>query len=126
VAVVGVPPFDPGEGGYSKWFAFGRWLQSPEERSSAGYVTGKALIMARLGALAAFCESLGDEASARLLTEIADEERRYYEQGKGMLAAAAATEESQARGRRAAYRTLELATETAEPLQLRKALGRRR
>jgi len=126
LAELGVPPFDPRDGGYSKSFAFLRSLQTAEERSSAGYVTGKALAIARLGALAAFCESQSDAASARLLTEIADEERRYYEQGKGMLASAAATEESQARGRRAAYRTLELASETAEPLQLRKALGRRR
>ena len=54
------------------------------------------------------------------------QERRYYESGKQMLVAAVATEESQARARRAAYRTLELAGETAEPLQLRKALGKRR
>jgi hypothetical protein len=126
LAELGVPPFDPRDGGYSKSFAFLRSLQTPEERSSAGYVTGKALAIARLGALAAFCESQTDAVSARLLTEIAEEDRRYYEQGKGMLASAAATEESQARGRRAAYRTLELAGETAEPLQLRKALGRRR
>jgi hypothetical protein len=54
------------------------------------------------------------------------QERRYYEQGKQILVAAVATEESQARARRAAYRTLELAGETVEPLQLRKALGKRR
>ena len=126
LAELGVPPFDPRAGGYSKSFAFLRSLQTPDERSSAGYVTGKALTMARLGALISFCEGQGDASSARLLAEISDEERRYYEQGKGMLAAAALTEESQARGRRAAYRTLELAGETAEPLQLRKALGKRR
>ena len=43
-----------------------------------------------------------------------------------MLIGAAGTEESQARARRAAFRTLELANETVEPLQLRKALGKRR
>ena len=60
------------------------------------------------------------------LSDILGQERRYYEQGKQMLVAAVATEESQARARRAAYRTLELAGETVEPLQLRKALGKRR
>jgi len=40
--------------------------------------------------------------------------------------AATVTEESQARARRAAYRTLELAGETVEPLALRKTLGKRR
>ena len=79
------------------------------------------------GALAGFCERKGDDDSARLLgVDILAQERRYYEQGKQMLVAAVATEESQARARRAAYRTLELAGETAEPLQLRKALGKRR
>ena len=68
--------------------------------------------LARLGALAGFCERKGDGDSARLLgVEIMTQERRYYEQGKQMLVAAVATEESQARARRAAYRTLELAGE---------------
>jgi hypothetical protein len=53
-------------------------------------------------------------------------ERRYYEEGKRLLELAALNEESQARGRRSAYRTLELATEMVEPLQLRKLLPKRR
>src|SRR6185503_3956875 len=127
LAALGIPDYDPRNGGYSKLFAFLRALQTPEERSSAGYVTGKALSMARLGALAGFCERKGDGDTARLLgVDILSQERRYYEQGKQMLVAAVASEESQARARRAAYRTLELAGETVEPLQLRKALGKRR
>ena len=127
LVTMGVAGYDPRDGGYSKLFAFLRSLQTTEERSSAGYLTGRALSMARLGALAGFCERKGDGDSARLLgVEIMTQERRYYEQGKQMLVAAVATEESQARARRAAYRTLELAGETAEPLQLRKALGKRR
>ena len=127
LTAVGVAGYDPREGGYSKLFAFLRSLQTPEERSSAGYLTGKALSMARLGALARFCEGKGDAESAHLLGgEIVDLERHYYEQGKQMLITAAGTEESQARARRAAYRTLELAGETVEPLQLRKAFGKRR
>ena len=43
-----------------------------------------------------------------------------------MLAEVATNEESQARGRRSAYRTLELANEMVEPLQLRKLLRKRR
>ncbi|HVV51342.1 MAG TPA: ferritin-like domain-containing protein [Polyangia bacterium] len=127
LVALGVPDYDPRNGGYSKLFAFLRSLQTPEERSSAGYVTGKALSMARLGALAAFSADKGDAESARLLgTEIAGEERRYYEEGTRLLVAATASEESQARARRAAYRTLELAGETVEPLALRKSLGKRR
>jgi hypothetical protein len=124
---LGVVGYDPRDGGYSKLFAFLRSLQTPEERFSAGYVAGKALAMARLAALAAFCEDKGDVESAHLLqVEILDEERRYYDEGKRMLVAVTTTEESQARARRSAYRTLELAGETVEPLQLRKSLGKRR
>ncbi|HLK92564.1 MAG TPA: ferritin-like domain-containing protein [Polyangia bacterium] len=127
IVALGVPEYDPRNGGYSKLFAFLRSLQTPEERSSAGYVTGKALSMARLGALGAFCADKGDAESARLLAEeITGEERRYYDEGRRLLVGAAATEESQARARRAAYRTLELAGETVEPLALRKTLGKRR
>ena len=127
LVALGVADYDPRNGGYSKLFAFLRSLQTPEERSSAGYVTGKALSMARLTALSAFCAQKGDAESARLLgAEIAEEERRYYEDGRRLLVGATATEESQARARRAAYRTLELAGETVEPLALRKTLGKRR
>lgn len=127
LAALGAPTYDPRDGGYSKQFAFLRSLQTTEERSSAGYVIGKSLSMARLGALASFSERQGDGETAQLFgVEILGEERRYYEEGQRMLIAATATEEAQARARRAAYRTLELAGETAEPLQLRRALGRRR
>jgi hypothetical protein len=127
LVALGLPEYDPRNGGYSKLFAFLRSLQTAEERSSAGYVTGKALSMARLGALGAFCAGKGDTESARLLgAEIVDEERRYYDEGIRILIGATATEESQARARRAAYRTLELAGETVEPLALRKTLGKRR
>src|SRR5262245_55576613 len=124
---LGVPGYDPRDGGYSKLFAFLRSLQTAEERSAAGYVTAKALSMARLKALAAFCAEKGDSETARLLgDEIMAVERHYYDEGKGMLIAVATTEESQARARRSAYRTLELAGEMVEPLQLRKAMAKRR
>lgn len=127
LAELGVTGFNPRDGGYSKLFAFLRSLQTAEERSAAGFVTGKALSMARLAALATFCAEKGDSDTARLLSEgLLDTERRYYEEGKTALALSASNEESQARARRSAYRTLELAGEMAEPLQLRKALPKRR
>jgi hypothetical protein len=127
MAELGLPAYDPREGGYSKLFAFLRSLQTPEERSAAGYVTGKGLSIARLQALMTFCSDKGDSQTARLLGEgILAQERRYYEEGKRLLVEVALNEESQARGRRAAYRTLELASEMVEPLQLRKLLPRRR
>jgi hypothetical protein len=127
LGALGTVGYDPREGGYSKVFAFHRSLQTAEERSAAGYVTAKSLSMARLVALATTCNDKGDTETAQLLGEIlVEQERRYYEEGKKLLAEVATNEESQARGRRSAYRTLELATETVEPLQLRKVMAKRR
>jgi hypothetical protein len=126
LAALGTFGYDPRDGGYSKVFAFMRSLGTAEERSAAGYVTAKALSVARLSALASFCNEKNDTETAQLLGEvIVEQERRYYEDGKKLLAEVATTEESQARGRRSAYRTLELATETVEPLQLRKVMAKR-
>ena len=122
-----VAGYDPRHGGYSKVFAFLRSLQTPEERSSAGHVTAKALSMARLESMAAFCEGKGDGETASLLRDqLSADERRYYEEGKRILSISASTEESQARARRAAYRTLELSADMHEPIQLRKILLKRR
>jgi hypothetical protein len=119
--------YDPRHGGYSKLFAFLRSLGTPEERSAAGHVTLKALSLARFAALGAWCETQGDTETARLLREdLSADERRYYEEGKRALALSATTEESQARGRRASYRVLELAGESNDPLQLRKSLLKKR
>src|SRR5688572_23549381 len=49
---LGSPPFDPRQGGYSKVFAFLRALQTPEERTSAGYVTLRTFNLGRLQAMA--------------------------------------------------------------------------
>ena len=122
-----VAGYDPRHGGYSKVFAFLRSLQTSEERSSAGHVTAKALSMARLTTLASFCEEKGDPETARLFRDdLCVEERRYYEEGKRILGTWASAEEGQARARRAAYRTLELAADMHEPMQLRKILLKRR
>jgi bacterioferritin-associated ferredoxin len=127
LAELGLPAYDPREGGYSKLFAFLRSLQTPEERAAAGYVTAKSLSIARLQALMTFCSDKGDAQTTRLLAEgILALERRYYEEGKRLLTQVALNEESQARGRRSAYRTLELANEMVEPLQLRKLLPKKR
>jgi hypothetical protein len=127
LAALGQGPYDPRDGGYSKLFAFLRSLQTPEERSAAGYVTAKALSMARLTALAALCREKGDAQTASLLADtLLPKEQGYYQEGKHLLIAAATNEESQARGRRSAYRTIELTTEMVEPLQLRKLLPKRR
>jgi hypothetical protein len=83
--------------------------------------------MARLETMATFCDNKGDAETAHMFRrELALDERRYYDEGKRILCTTAATEESQARARRAAYRTLELAADMNEPMQLRKILLKKR
>ena len=62
LSMLGLAPgsYDPRHGGYSKLFAFLRSLQTSEERAAAGLLTLGAASVARLGALAAFCEEKGD------------------------------------------------------------------
>jgi hypothetical protein len=124
---VDLSSYDPRDGGYSKLFAFLRSLQTPEERSSAGHLTLKAMAIARLKALAAYCEEKGDGETARIFREVlTPDETRYYEEGRRALALSATNEESQARARRAAYRALELVGESQDPLQLRRSMLKRR
>ncbi|HVR62682.1 MAG TPA: ferritin-like domain-containing protein [Polyangia bacterium] len=129
LAAIGVDltSYNPRDGGYSKLFAFLRSLQTPEERSSAGHLTLKAMAIARLKALAAYCQDKGDGETARLFRDVlTPDESRYYDEGRRTLAILATNEESQARARRAAYRALELVGESQDPLQLRRAMLKRR
>ena len=129
LVALGVAGYDPRDGGYSKLFAFLRSLQTTggalvrRIRDRQGAVDG-----APGRAAPPSASSKGDDESAQPAgcRHPVARSAATTSMGKQMLIAAVATEESQARARRAAYRTLELAGETAEPLQLRKALGRRR
>ncbi len=117
--------YDPRQGGYSKLFAFLRSLQTSEERVAAGLLTLGGAAVARLGALLAVCGERGDEATAELLRNgmIPDEQRRADE-GRERLVLLATAEDSQARARRAVFKTIELLGELYEPGALRRALGR--
>jgi hypothetical protein len=127
LAELGGEPFDPRSGGYSRFFGFLRSLQTPEERAAAGLVTLRTFNLGRLSLFAELCEERGDPQTAEMFRDqIAADERRVFEKGWRILVANATTEESQARGRRAAFRIVELAAEAADPLQLRKSLPKRR
>ena len=127
IASLGAEPFDPRSGGYSRFFGFLRSLQTPEERAAAGLVTLRTFNMGRLSVFADLCQERGDSETAAIFRdELAADERRVFDIGWRILIANGATEESQARGRRAAFRIVELAAEAADPLQLRKALPKRR
>lgn len=127
MAAIGGEPFDPRSGGYSRFFGFLRSLTTPEERAAAAQVTLGTYRVGRLTIFADLCDERGDAGTSTLFRgELAGDERRVFEEGWRTLIASSATEESQARGRRAAFRIVELAQEAADPLLLRKALSKRR
>src|SRR5262245_34657893 len=126
---LGIEPssFDPRYGGYSKLFAFFRSLQTGEERAAAGFLTLRGTSVLRFEILAGFCHEKGDPETARLFREtLAPDEQKQIEAGRQALLELAVNEESQARARRAAYRTIELVGEIHDPALLRKFLNKSR
>lgn len=117
--------FDARFGGYSKLFAFFRSLQTVEEQAAAGAVTLKAYAIDRLGLNATHSEGKGDPETAALFREtIIRDEQNHRDIGRRMLVETATTEESQARARRSAFRTIELLGELQDASYLRKYLSR--
>jgi len=127
LAALGLAPgsYDPRQGGYSRLYGFLRSLQTSEERAAAGFLTLAGMSATRLGALAAYCEDKGDPETARLLRDpiLLDEERRV-ELGRETLVALVTADETQARARRASYKTVELLTDLYDPAMFRKLSGR--
>jgi len=117
--------YDPRQGGYSRLYGFLRSLQTSEERAAAGFLTLAGMSATRLAALAAFCEDKGDGETARLLRDpiLLDEERRV-ELGRETLVGLVTADETQARARRASYKTVELLTDLYDPAIFRKMGGR--
>lgn len=126
LAALGAEPFDPRQGGYSRFFGFLRSLQTPEERAAAGEVTLRTFQVGRLAILAELARDRGDAETAELLDRISGDLRHVIEVGWRSLVLHSPNEECQARGRRAAFRIVELAAEVVEPLHLRKGLAKRR
>lgn len=127
LSALGLAPgsYDPRQGGYSKLFAFLRSLQTGEERAATGLLTLGGAAVARLGALLAFCQERGDQETANFLRDvlIPDEQRRSDE-GRDRLVFLTTTEDSQARARRAIYKTVELLGELYEPGTIKRIIGR--
>jgi bacterioferritin (cytochrome b1) len=118
--------YDPRQGGYSKLFAFLRSLQTSEERVAAGLLTLGGAAVARLAALIAVCQDKGDAESAELLQAgLLPDEQHRVDEGRDRLTLLTGGEDSQARARRAIYKTVELLGELYEPGAIRRVLGRR-
>jgi hypothetical protein len=127
LAALGVDPqtFDARFGGYSKLFAFFRSLQTTEEQAAAGAVTLRAYSLDRLNFLAGRCEAQGDPETAALFRDVvARDEDAHRQAGRQTLLETAINEESQARARRSAFRTIELLGELQDASLLRKYLTR--
>jgi hypothetical protein len=119
--------YDPRQGGYSKLFAFLRSLQTGEERLATGLLTLGGAAVARLEALAGICEQGGDVETRELLrANLIHDEQRRADEGRERLILVATAEDSQARARRAVFKTIELLGELFEPGSLRRVLGRPR
>jgi hypothetical protein len=127
LSALGLAPgsYDPRQGGYSKLFAFLRSMQTSEERAAAGLLTLGGAAVARLEALLSVCEAKGDADTATLIrSDLLPDERRRVDQGRDKLVFLTTAEDSQARARRAIYKTVELLGEIFEPGALRRAFGR--
>lgn len=129
LSVLGLAPgsYDPRQGGYSKLFAFLRSLQTAEERLATGLLTLGGATVTRLEALASICEQNGDTETRDLLRgDLIPDEHRRTDEGRERLILVATAEDSQARARRAIFKTIELLGEILEPGALRRLLGRPR
>jgi hypothetical protein len=127
LSILGLAPgsYDPRQGGYSKLFAFLRSLQTSEERAAAGLLTLGGASVARLEALATFCQEKGDPDTRDFLrNELIPDEQRRVDEGRDKLVLLATAEDSQARARRSIYKTIELLGELHEPGAIRRTLGR--
>ena len=100
-------------------------LGSTVERVAAGQFTREALAVVRNEEFVRFCESRGDGATAALYSDVIQpDERHHHELGRTLLRRLAVDEESQARARGAARRTLELAEELQEIARIKSGVSR--
>src|SRR5262249_36997589 len=95
------------------------------ERIAAGQFAREALAKVHNQVFIEYCEAKGDRETARLYREVIQpDEGHHHEMGRRLLARLATTPEAQARARRAAERTLEIAEELQEVVRLKKGIAR--
>ena len=104
--------FDPIAKGYGPLFNYLDTLRTTVERVAAGQFTREAIAVVKNRQFIEFCERAGDRVTATLYRDVIEpDERFHHELGRSLLLRCATTPEAQARARRAAARTLELAEE---------------
>jgi len=104
--------FDPIAKGYGPLFNYLDTLRTTVERVAAGQFTREAIAVVKNRQFIEFCERAGDRVTATLYRDVIEPDERFHHQlGRSLLLRCATTPEAQARARRAAARTLELAEE---------------
>ena len=104
--------FDPIAKGYGVLFNYLDTLRTTVERVAAGQFTREAIAVVKNRQFIEFCERAGDRVTATLYRDVIEPDERFHHQlGRSLLLRCATTPEAQARARRAAARTLELAEE---------------
>ena len=104
--------FDPIAKGYGPLFNYLDTLRTTVERVAAGQFTREAVAVVKNRQFIEFCERAGDRVTATLYRDVIEPDERFHHQlGRSLLLRCATTPEAQARARRAAARTLELAEE---------------
>ena len=104
--------FDPLAKGYGPLFLYLDGLRTTVERVAAGQFTREAIAIVKNRQFIEFCESSGDEVTARLYRDtIEPDERHHHELGRRLLLRYATTAGAQEAAAHAAARTLELAEE---------------
>ena len=104
--------FDAVAGGYSAMYHYLRPLRTTVERIAAGPFAGEAIAEVRNAQFIAFCESVGDEGTARLYREVIQpEEIKHHELARGILARLCTTPELQELATAAVRSSLAIADE---------------
>jgi uncharacterized ferritin-like protein (DUF455 family) len=104
--------FDPIAKGYGPLFAYLDTLSTTVERVAAGQFTREAIAVVKNRQFIEFCLRAGDRVTAALYQDVIEPDERFHHQlGRSLLLRLATTPEAQARARRAAARTLDLAEE---------------
>ena len=114
----------PMEGGPSPMFRYLAELGTTVERVAAWQFTREALAQVHNQVFIDYCESRGDQATARLYRDVIQpDEAHHHEAGRRLLLRLATTDEAQESARAASARTLAIAGEIQEMVRLKKGIA---
>ena len=108
----------------SPMFQYLAGLATTVERVAAGQFTREALAQVHNAAFIAYCEARGDSETALLYRDVIQpDEGHHHALGRALLLRLAVTEAEQDKARRACERTLSIAEELQEIVQMKRGIG---